>query len=47
MDGAFVGEVPLLERSRGPHGAGQWQPRRMADLNRDFSKRYDLPVELM
>ncbi len=44
-DGAFVGEVPLLERPRGPHGSEQWQPRRMADLNRDLSKRYDLPVE--
>jgi hypothetical protein len=44
-DGPFVGEVPLLERLRGPNGSEQWQPRRMADLNRDLSKRYDLPIE--
>ncbi len=44
-DGAFVGEVPLLERPHNPNGSEQWQPRRMADLNRDLSKRYHLPVE--
>lgn len=44
-DGAFVGEVPLLERSCRPDGSGQWQPRRMADLNLDLSKRYGLPLE--
>lgn len=44
-DGAFVGEVPLLERPRGQNGSGQWQPRRVADVNRDLSKRYDLPIE--
>jgi hypothetical protein len=44
-DGAFVGDVPLLERLRDPSGPVQWQPRRMADLNRDLGKRYGLPVE--
>ena len=44
-DGAFVGEVPLLERPRGQNGSGQWQPRRRADLNLDLSKRYGLPLE--
>ena len=43
--GVFVGEVPLLERPRGPNASQQWQPRRMPDLNRDLGKRYDLPVE--
>ncbi len=44
-DGAFVGEVPLLERPDDPNGSEQWQPRRVADLNRDLGKRYGLPVE--
>ena len=44
-DGPFVGEVPLLMQTSSSDGFGQWQPRRMADLNRDLSKRYHLPVE--
>ena len=45
-DGAFVGEVPLLERSRCRADFQQWQPRPVDDLNRDLSKRYRLPVDI-
>src|ERR1700730_3706716 len=44
-NGLFVGEVPLLEQTRGTNDLGQWQPRPMSDLNRDLGKRYGLPVE--
>ncbi len=44
-NGLFVGEVPLLMQTFSSNGIGQWQPRRMADLNGDLSKRYHLPVE--
>lgn len=43
--GVFVGEVPLLELTRGRNGSEQWKPRHMADLNRDLGRRYGLPVE--
>jgi hypothetical protein len=45
-DGAFVGAVPLLQRGSGLSAYDQWQPRAVADLNRDLSQRYGLPVEL-
>jgi hypothetical protein len=44
-NGAFVGEVPLLEQPRGTRGLEQWRPRPVSDLNRDLGKRYGLPVE--
>ena len=44
-DGVFVGELPLLERPDDPNVSEPWQPRRVGDLNRDFGKRYGLPVE--
>ena len=43
--GVFVGAVPLLELCHGRKGLEQWRPRAAADLNRDLSKRYGLPVE--
>jgi hypothetical protein len=44
-NGAFVGEVPLLEQPRGTRGLEPWRPRPVSDLNRDLGKRYGLPVE--
>jgi hypothetical protein len=44
-DGVFVGEVPLLKRTRVPGGTDQWQPRDLHDINSDLSKRFGLPIE--
>jgi hypothetical protein len=40
--GLFVGDVPLLERASGTG----WQVRSVADLDRELSKSYGLPVTL-
>lgn len=44
-NGVFVGGVPLLQRHRNPSGAYAWQPRPMAELNRDLRKHYGVPIE--
>jgi len=44
-NGAYAGAVPLLERVCDRYGQYQWQPRQVADLNRDLSQRYGLPIE--
>jgi len=43
-DGVFVGGVPLLQ----PPGAGRssWSIRPIAELNRDLSFRYRLPIDI-
>jgi hypothetical protein len=42
-NGVFIGGIPLLEQGHAP--GNRWRPRATSDLNRDFSKRYGLPVE--
>jgi hypothetical protein len=44
-DGLFIGKVPLLQNDWETSASGTWQPRTVADLNRDLSKFYGLPVE--
>jgi hypothetical protein len=44
-NGAFVGAVPLLEPCRNCGGFQNWRPRPVAELNRDLSKRYGVPIE--
>jgi hypothetical protein len=43
--GVFVGAVPLFEPCHPCAGFKQFRPRPVADLNRDLSKRYGVPVE--
>jgi hypothetical protein len=43
--GVFVGAVQLLEQSHEPKGLKQWRPHFVADINRDLSRRYGLPVD--
>jgi hypothetical protein len=45
--GVFVGAVPLVEPCRSCAGLKKFQPRPLADLNRDLSKRYGLPIDLI
>jgi len=45
-DGLLVGEVALLERSSDLGDAQGWRPRPVADLNRDLSRCYGLPIEI-
>jgi hypothetical protein len=47
QDGLFVGGVPILERIFGNDSSEQWRPRPAIDLNRDLSKRYGVPVEIV
>jgi hypothetical protein len=44
--GVFVGAVPLIEPCHGCAGLKKFQPRPVADLNRDLSERYGLPLDL-
>jgi hypothetical protein len=44
--GVFVGSVPLVEPCHGCAGLKKFRPRPLADLNRDLSKRYGLPIDL-
>jgi len=46
-NGVFVGAVSLLTRNSdaGARDSHQWQPRPLADINRDLSMRFGLPVE--
>jgi hypothetical protein len=43
--GVYVGAVPLLELCHRGKRFEQWRLRAVADLNRDLSRRYGLPVE--
>jgi hypothetical protein len=43
--GVLVGSVPLVEPCHGCAGLKKFRPRPLADINRDLSKRYGLPVE--
>ncbi len=45
-DGLSVGEVALLERALASRGAQPWRPRPAAELNRDLSRCYGLPIEI-
>ncbi len=45
-DGLSVGEVALLERALDSRGAQPWRPRPAAELNRDLSRCYGLPIEI-
>jgi hypothetical protein len=45
-NGLFIGEVPMLERTRRSDGALEWRTRPALDLNRDLSARYGLPIEI-
>jgi hypothetical protein len=45
-NGVFVGAVPLVEPCHGCAGLRKFRPRPLADLNRDLSKRYGLPLDL-
>jgi muramidase (phage lysozyme) len=45
-DGLLVGEVALLERSSDVGDAQAWRPRPLAELNRDLSRCYGLPIEI-
>jgi hypothetical protein len=46
VDGLSVGEVALLERAPDSRGAQPWRPRPAAELNRDLSRCYGLPIEI-
>ena len=46
-DGVLVGDVPLLKRVSAGSEPSQWQPCAISDLNRDLSKLYDVPIELV
>jgi hypothetical protein len=41
----FVCETTLLEETRDHLGRPEWRARSLADLNRDLSKRYGLPID--
>jgi len=45
-DGLSVGDVDLLERASDPRGANGWRPRATAQLNRELSQCYGLPIEI-
>ena len=42
----MVGEVALLERSSDVDNVRPWRPRPVAELNRDLSRCYGLPIEI-
>ena len=44
-DGAFVGAIPMLVRTRGS-GKGEWRPRDCDDLSREMSAQYGLPIDM-
>jgi hypothetical protein len=43
--GVFVGAVPLIEPCHGCAGLKKFRPRPLADLNRDLSTYYGLPID--
>jgi hypothetical protein len=45
-DGLFVGETPLIEKARAGDSVQRWRPRAAAELDRDLSRVYGLPVTL-
>ncbi|MGA2485578.1 MAG: hypothetical protein ABSF49_06280 [Roseiarcus sp.] len=45
QNGLFVGETALLEERRDHLGHPEWHARSLADLSRDLSKRYALPID--
>jgi len=45
QNGLFVGETALLDERRDHLGRPEWRARSLADLNRDLSKRYGLPID--
>ena len=44
-DGAFVGAIPMLVRAR-RNGKDEWRPRDCADLSREMSAQYGLPIDM-
>ena len=44
VDGAFVGDIPLLERTGAVYS--RWSARPLAELNKQLSARYRLPVDI-
>jgi hypothetical protein len=42
----FAGDTALLDERRDHLGRAEWHARSVADLNRDLSKRYGLPIDL-
>jgi hypothetical protein len=42
--GLSVGAAALLERGASHKGLGGWRPRPLADLDRDLTEAYGLPV---
>ena len=44
-DGAFVGAIPLLARTR-RSGKDEWRPRDCDDLSQEMSAQYGLPVDM-
>ena len=46
QNGLFAGETALLDERRDHLGRAEWHARSVADLNRDLSKRYGLPIDL-
>ena len=46
QNGLFVGETALFDERRDHLGRAEWRARSFADLNRDLSRRYGLPIDL-
>jgi hypothetical protein len=44
-DGAFVAAIPMLARARS-NGKDEWRPRDCADLSREMSAQYGLPIDM-
>ena len=44
VDGAFIGDIPLLERTGAAYS--RWSTRPLAELNKQLSARYRLPVDI-
>jgi len=45
QNGLFVGETSLLKETHDHLGRPEWRARALADLNRDLSMRYGLPID--
>ncbi len=45
VDGAFVGDVPLLQ-TVGAAGTKQWAVRALPELNEELSAQYGLPIDI-
>jgi hypothetical protein len=44
--GLFIGATPLLERAPNRNELPVWRPRPLADVNRDLSQSYGMPIAL-